>query len=119
MIHDIYSGSEHAAVELTLYHNKNYLGCVQGNKSPFHHKEEVATRAFDARATALFYQLLPPGVHAAQPTQVDNYIRKLSRTTFLAKVEEIRQYIFRVVEHLPRESEPINYEFSAHAKFLQ
>ena len=119
MIHDIYSGSEHAAVELTLYHNKNYLGCVQGNKSPFHHKEEVATRAFDARATALFYQLLPPGVHAAQPTQVDNYIRKLSRTTFLTKVKEIRQYIFRAAEQSPRESEPIDYEFSAHVKFLQ
>jgi len=121
MIHDSYSGSEYAAVESTLYHNKNYLGCVQGNKSPFHHKEEVATRAFDARATALFYRLLPPGVHAAQPTQVDNYIRKLSRTTFLAKVEEIRKYIFRAAEQSPRESEtePIDYEFSAHAKFLQ
>ena len=119
MIYDTYSGSEHAAVESTLYHNMNYLGCVQGNKSPFHHKEEVATRAFDARATALFYRLLPPSVHAAQPTQVDNYIRKLTRTTFLAKVEEIRQYIFRAAEQSPRESEPIDYEFSAHAKFLQ
>ena len=81
MIHNMYSGSEHAVVELTLYHNKNYLGCIQGHKSPFHHKEEVATRAFDARVTALFYCLLLPGVHSAQPDQVDNYIRKLSRTT--------------------------------------
>jgi len=89
MIYDIYSGSEHAAVESTLYHNKNYLGCVQGHKSPFHHKEEVATRAFDARVTALFYHLLPTSVRAAQPIQVDNYITKLSRTTFNQKVEEI------------------------------
>ncbi len=119
MIHDTYSGSEHAAVESTLYHNKNYLGCVQGNKSPFHHKEEVATRAFDARVTSLFYRLLPPGVRAAQPNQVDNYIRKLSRSTFLHKIEEIRQYIFTAKEQSPKESEPIDYEFSAHAKFLQ
>ena len=82
MIHDTYSGSEHAAVESTLYHNKNYLGCVQGHKSPFHHKEEVATWAFDARVTALFYRLLPSGMHSAQPDQVDNYIRKLSCTTY-------------------------------------
>jgi hypothetical protein len=140
MIHDTYSGSEHAAVESTLYHNKNYLGCVQGHKSPFHHKEEVATRAFDARVTALFYRLLPPDVRAAQPNQVDNYIRKLGRTTFNHKIEEIRQYIFTAAEQSPDESEqssdesekssdeseqssdesePIDYEFSAHAKFLQ
>lgn len=119
MIHDTYSGSEHAAVESTLYHNKNYLGCVQGHKSPFHHKEEVATRAFDARVTALFYRLLPSGVRSAQPGQVDNYIKKLSRTTFLHKVEEIRQYIFTAAEQTPEESKPIDYEFSAHAKFLQ
>jgi hypothetical protein len=119
MMHDTYSGSEHAAVESTLYHNKNYLGCVQGHKSPFHHKEEVATRAFDARVTALFYRLLPPKVRAAQPAQVDNYIRKLSRTTFHCKVEDIRQYIFAAVEQSPDESKPIDHEFSAHAKFLQ
>ena len=119
MIHDTYSGSEHAAVESTLYHNKNYLGCVQGQKSPFHHKEEVATRAFDARVTALFYRLLPPGVRTAQPNQVDNYIKKLSRTTFHRRIEEIRQYIFTATEQSPNESKPIDYEFSAHAKFLQ
>jgi hypothetical protein len=119
MIHDTYSGFEHAAVESTLYHNKNFLGCVQGNRSPFHYKEEVATRAFDARVTALFYRLLPSNVSATQPNQVDNYIRKLSRTTFLRKVEEIRQYIFAAAEQSPIESEPVDYEFSAHAKFLQ
>jgi hypothetical protein len=106
-------------MESTLYHNKNYLGCVQGHKSPFHHKEEVATRAFDARVIALFYRLLPPGVRAAQPNMVDNYIRKLSRTTFHRKIEEIRQYIFTAVEQSPDKSKPIDHEFSAHAKFLQ
>lgn len=119
MIHDTYSGSEQAAAESTLYHNKNYLGCVQGHKSPFHHKEEVATRAFDARITALFYRLLPSSVQASQPNQVDHYIRKLSRATFHSKVEQIPQYIFTVAEQSPDESKPVDYEFSAHAKFLQ
>ncbi|KAH7394801.1 hypothetical protein BKA66DRAFT_606463 [Pyrenochaeta sp. MPI-SDFR-AT-0127] len=119
MIHDTYSGSEQAAVESTLYHNKNYLGCAQGHKSPFHHKEEVATRAFDARITALFYRLLPSSVRASQPNQVDNYIRKLARATFHKKVEEIRQYIFTAAEQSPDESKPVDYEFSARAKFLQ
>ena len=98
MIHDAYSRSEHTAVESTLYYNKNYLSYVQGYKSPFHHKEEVVTRAFDARVTALFYRLLPQGVYTAHPVQVNNYIRKLSRATFLDKVKEIRQYIFRAIE---------------------
>jgi len=40
MIHEIYSGSEHAALELMLYHNKNYR-MHSGHKSPFHHGEEV------------------------------------------------------------------------------
>ena len=58
-------------------------------------------------------------MRAAQPNQVNNYIRKLSRTTFHRKVEEIRQYIFTAAEQSPDESKPINYEFSAHAKFIQ
>jgi hypothetical protein len=130
MIHAKYSGFEHAAVESTLYHNKNHLGCVQGHQSPFHHKEEVATRAFDARVTALFYRLLPSDVPATEPGKVDTYIGNLTRATFLSKVDEIRQYIFPVTEqrsklkrpNLPEPSEPgecIDEEFSAHAKFLQ
>jgi hypothetical protein len=79
----------------------------------------VATRAFDARVTALFYRLLPPSVCASQSAQVDNYIRKLSRTTFHRRVEEIRQYIFTAAEQSPDKFEPIDHEFSAHAKFLQ
>ena len=119
MIHDAYSGSEKAALPSTLYHNKNFLGCVQGQKSPFHHKEEVTTRAFDARVTALLYRLLPQGVSCVKPDQVDSYIENLSRSAFHQKVEEIRKYIFVASEQSPHESKPIDYEFSAHAKFLQ
>jgi hypothetical protein len=83
MIHETYSGPKYAAVESTLHHNKNHPGCVQGHKSPFHHKEEVATRAFDARATALFYRLLPPSVRLSDTEQIDAYIGSLSRSSFL------------------------------------
>lgn len=119
MIHETYSGPEYAAVESTLHHNKNHLGCVQGHKSPFHHKEEVTTRAFDARATALFYRLLPPSVRLSDAEQIDTYIGSLSRSSFLHKIEEKRQYAFTVAEQSPMLPEPIDDEFSAHAKFLQ
>jgi hypothetical protein len=115
MIHDTYSGSESAATESTLYHNKNILGCIQGHKSPFHHKEEVATRAFDARVTACFYRSLPAQVRPADYSQVDNYIHKLSCATFMEKVNEIREYIFLAKE----QSDPVDEEFLAHARFLQ
>lgn len=58
IIYELYSSTEAAADETTLYHIKNFMGYIQGHKSPFHHKEEVATRAFDARVTTKFYLLL-------------------------------------------------------------
>lgn len=61
MLHDTYSGFE-GGPESTLHHNKNMLGCVQGHVSPFYHKEEVITRASDARVTACFYKFLPEDV---------------------------------------------------------
>jgi hypothetical protein len=115
MIHDTYSGSGYAATESTLYHNKNVLGYIQGHKSPLHHKEEVATRAFDARVTACFYRSLPAQVRPADHNQVDNYIRKLSCATFMKKIDEIREYIFLAKE----QSDPVGEEFLAHARFLQ
>ena len=142
MIHDQYSGSECAAVGSTLYHNKNFLGCVQGHKSPFHHKEEVATRAFDARVTALYYQFLPSDIKRQYKGEIDLYIIQSGRAAFLDMVEKIRLSIFAIEEQCkeapgtakaarkqpqskstspeePSETAPIDCEFSAHAKFLQ
>jgi hypothetical protein len=114
MIYDIFSGFEHAGVGAMLYHNQIILGCKQGHKSPFHHKEEVATRVFDARITALFYQQLPPSVNIAEKDSIDAYIKKLSPKTFLVTVEELRQSIFK------RENQSsASQEFSAHVRFLQ
>lgn len=49
---ELYAAADHPTVESTVHHNKVYLGCVQGHKSPFH--EEVATRSLDARITAMW-----------------------------------------------------------------
>jgi hypothetical protein len=58
-------------------------------------------------------------VRSADPKRVDTYISSLSRSSFLDNIEEIRRYAFTVVEQSPRLPEPIDDEFSAHAKFLQ
>lgn len=141
MIHDLYSGLESAPVGSTLYHNKNFMGLIQGHKSPFHHKEEVAIHAFNGRVTALYYQFLPPGIRCQYHQEVDHYIRQSGRAGFLNAVERIRESIFAFSEQCNfvskpakasgRQSEygnkskpqsrgaPVDLEFSAHAKFLQ
>lgn len=123
MIFELYAGTDHPTVESTIHHNKVCLGCVQGHKSPFHHKEEVATRSFDARVTAMFYQFVPLTVNFADAKDVDDWIQSLGRGQFLDVVDQIRQSLFHFKEQQSkvreREGEPVDYEFSAHAKFLQ
>ncbi len=67
IIYNIYSGSEHAVMESTLYHSKNYLGYIQNHKSPFYHKKKVVIQVFNTRATALFYYLFFTRVSAGNP----------------------------------------------------
>jgi hypothetical protein len=98
MIHDLYSGLESVPVGSTLYHNKNFMGLVQGHRSPFHHKEEVAIHAFNARVTALYYQSLPSGNRCQYHQEVDHYIRHSGRAGFLDAVEKIRMSIFAFAE---------------------
>jgi hypothetical protein len=123
MIFELYSGAGHPTVESTLHHNKVYLGCVQGHKSPFHHKEEVATRSFDARITAMFYQFAPSTVNSAHSNEVDDWIQSLGKGQFLDIVDQIRQSLFCAKEQQSnvreQDGKPVDYEFSAHAKFLQ
>jgi hypothetical protein len=108
------------------------LGCVQGHKSPFHHKEEVATRAFDARVTAKFYLMLRAlaeetnkDIQLSTDEEINAYIRTITRTSFLHIVERIQKELFSVVEQQTETikrlfpDQPIDFSFSAHAKFLQ
>jgi hypothetical protein len=132
MIHELYSGTEAAADETTLHHNKNFLGCVQGHKSPFHHKEEVAVRSFDARVTAKFYLLLKyiakeanEEIQLSTDEEINCYIKNMTRTSFRHVVEKIQEELFTVAEQqteamaklFPDQS--IDFLFSTHAKFLQ
>ena len=94
------------SISSTLHHNKNFMGCVQGHKSPFHHKEQVAIHAFNARVTALYYQLLPPGTKRRYHEDVDVYIRRSGRAGFLNTVEKICQSIFNFREQCRSSPKP-------------
>lgn len=116
MLSELYSGPEASGDPSSLHHSKTMLGCIQGHKSPFHHKEEVITRAFDARITACFYGQLPRR-HARIPERVDSYIRTLTPSTFMDKVEDIRRYIF--AKTAAPGAANTDQEFTNHARFVQ
>lgn len=126
MIYDVYGGSEprHASLETTLLHNQQFMCCTIGDKSPFHHKEEVTTRSFDARITAMFYDRIKQGCSSINNRlAVDQYIAKLSPSTFLAHVEAIREAVFNWDAQQPIEAtsvkeSTIDHKFSAHCRFI-
>ena len=119
MIHDTYSESEHVMMKSILYHNKNYLDCVQNYNSLFYYKKKMMIQVFNIRIIILFYHFLSVNVNVINFSQVNDYINNLDHITFLHRIEKIHQYIFIIIEQLLKISEFINYEFSAHAKFLQ
>src|SRR5207253_1813395 len=94
------------------------LGCIQGNKSPFHHKEEVVIQAFNTWVMAMFYKFLPLSVPTANSSKIDNWISKLNHDNFLMKVKDIRQWLFTFAEQSPQ-GDHIDFEYVNHAKFLQ
>jgi hypothetical protein len=126
MIYNVYGGSEssNASIETTLLHNQLYMGYTQGHNSPFHHKEEVATRAFDARIAAMFYSRIREKCSDINDRKsVDRYIAKLGPSTFLDHVEAIRNEIFARESQGPVESESedesaVDHKFVAHCRFL-
>lgn len=139
MIFDLYSGDDYPTDESTLHHHKVNLNCIQGHKSPFHHKEEVATRSFDARITAKFYQLIQSEVNPAHAKAVDAWMLGLTphtkdtgtwiaglpqrRAKLLEYVEQIRLELFHAAEQqserLEQDKKPVDYLYSNHAKFIQ
>lgn len=122
MIYDVYSGSESsfATIETTLLHNERYMGCDRGHKSPFHHKEEVATRAFNARITAMFYDRIRNDCQVNDYKALDEYISTLSTTRFLGHVDAIRRAVFdRSGQYVPPVTDPtIDHVFVAHCRFI-
>lgn len=111
MIYDVYSGPDKGWAPLTtLRHNQLYMGYVQGHKTPFHHKEELATRSFEARITAMFYNRIRPSCRCNDRSEVDRYIAKLSPSTFMNHVEAIRESVFKVEPAPESESEEVEDE---------
>jgi hypothetical protein len=83
MVHELYGGFNYPTMGSTLYNNQTYLGRPHVQSSPFHQKEETALRAFDARVTAMFYQLLPDSVSKGDKNQVNAYIKRQGAQSFL------------------------------------
>ncbi|KAI5301061.1 hypothetical protein KEM56_002005 [Ascosphaera pollenicola] len=42
----------------SLKHNEHHIGIAKGHKLPFHHKEQVVMRCFDARVVAMAYDFI-------------------------------------------------------------
>lgn len=141
MIYDVYSGPATGWAPLTtLRHNQLHMGYVQGHKTPFHHKEELAIRSFEARITAMFYNRIGPSCQCNDRSEVGRYIAKLSPLTFMGHVEAIRESIFKVEpapesvsderEEIGKESDKerrvesltmavVDQEFVVHCRFIQ
>ena len=89
MLHNTYFESEHTVIKLILYHNKNYLDCVQDHMSLFYYIKKMTIQTFDARIIILFYFFFSISVHAVNSSQVDNYISNLNSVIFLDKIKKI------------------------------
>jgi hypothetical protein len=84
----------------------------------------VATRAFDARVVAMFYECIRGHCSDINDRHaVDRYITKLSRSTFSGHVEAICKAIFTREAQKPAEpalgeTSAIDHKFIAHCRFL-
>jgi hypothetical protein len=83
----------------------------------------VATRAFDARITAMFYERIRDRVDIRDCNAINRYIKSLGPQTFLTHVEEIRKLIFTREAQEPVEStsegpSAVNHSLLAHCRFL-
>lgn len=125
MVHDIYGGAD-ILIE-SLDHSKVHLGARKGNLSPFHHKEEVAIKAFFARITAAFQSHLDLEAYNTADEAVDAFLNSGSgwrrgeqnlnrvRRKFLEIVDRIREDVFT---YSARE-DAIDEVFRNHVRFLQ
>jgi len=125
MIYDVHGGyggsggseTSYPTVKTSLLHNQNYMGYVQGHKSPFHHKEEVATRAFDARIMGMFYQRIKAYCLVDDRNDINKYIAGLTPSGFLEHVEAIQTMIFdKKVQWAT--GKDVDQEFVAHCRFI-
>lgn len=116
MIYDIHIGDEdNLTCPSTLTQNANALGCVQGIKTPFHYKEQLALRAFDGRVTAFFHEENP---NIKPDTRAFNRcIKQSGPVHFLKQIDNICQKMFNPGANFINMN--AKHELSTHSKFLQ
>lgn len=109
------------SIGTTISHNMCFLNYRYGHNSPFHHKEEAALKAFDARVLAIFYTFFSEGVSPQPRSAVDRLIIQSGPKWFNKQIENIRWLIFtdKLLFPAPIESsDSFNHELAAHAKFI-
>lgn len=132
LIHDTYGGDKGQSLCMsTLAHNANVLGCKRGYNTPHHFKEELAQRAFQARILALFYDALSRQGIRTDTHRFTTFMRQVGHTYVIKQINQIQE-MFKLSaqcdpeirkskasgpDNLP--DKHIDYEWSAHAKFLQ
>ena len=144
MVYDVFSGPDKGFSPLTtLRHNQIYLRYKQGHNAPFHHKEKLLMRSFEARVTAMLYDRIRWYCRCDERADIDRYIAEMSPSIFMDHVEAIREMIFKVEpepesdtdeETVDEESdedeeaeagervsgmEGVDEEFVSHCRFLQ
>jgi len=126
MIHDIYRGPSNCFESLD--YSKVHLGAHQGYRTPFHHKEEVAIKSFNARITACFLSLLPQNLKAQGNKGVNDWITgqdigrgnktAAARVRFLTTLQRIREEFFSPSQRSCGDK-PVDEVFQNHVRFIQ
>ena len=127
MIHEVYGGAT-TLVE-SLDHSKVHLGARRGSLSPFHHKEEVAIKAFFARITAAFQTHIDSTAFQSIDHAVDDFLscrsirqdQAQARKRFLQVVDQIQDDIFTYTTRLDSgtENEAIDEVFRNQIRYIQ
>lgn len=132
LIHDTYGGEQRSPESLN--HSKAHLGAHQGGSTPFHHKEEVAIKSFNARIIALFLHELPDTVRDGGTKQIESWFKgeDIRRADTIARVAEARLRFLDVLYSIqkavfpfderassPSPSAPVDEVFRNHVRFLQ
>lgn len=81
LIFSHFSGSDkQQQCSSSIKHNEHHMGIAKGNDIPFHHKEQVLLRCFDARVLAMLYDQLQNStqIDTTDVDAVEEYLEKLT-----------------------------------------
>ncbi|KZZ96882.1 hypothetical protein AAP_00525 [Ascosphaera apis ARSEF 7405] len=80
----------------SVKHNEHHMGIAKGNVLPFHHKEQVLTRCFDARVLAMLYDNIQDSteVDTTDVDEIEEYLQTLTPDEFLEKLSSMVRHTF-------------------------